>query len=84
MRKGAIDNPFFGDRETNAINLYYILSILIFETGSAFPNKIKEEVLNNKFDWMDNKDVDELRERVRNHVPGKPLKKKILELRDKI
>ncbi len=84
IRSGAIDNPFMGGREVNAIHLYYVLAILIFETGSAFPDKVKEEILNNKVDWMESMEVVRFRERVRSHIPGKPLKKKILELREKL
>ncbi len=84
IKSDAIDNPFFGSRKANAIHLYYVLAILIFETGSAFPDKVREEILNNKIDWMESMEVVRFRERVRSHIPGKPLKKKILELREKL
>jgi len=69
---------FSHSNEAEEIIYYNILAILIFETGSDFPEKVKHVILNKKLDWFYNYNA--FRERVRNYIPGNPLIKARLDL----
>jgi len=61
-----------------AIHYYFTLAILIFKTGSAFPDKVKDAVLKTKYEWVENLGgIEEFRQEVLEYVPGKPLVKKV-------
>jgi len=54
------------------------LAILIFKTGSAFPDKVKEAVLKTKYEWVGNLGgIEEFRQEVLEYAPGKPLFKDV-------
>jgi len=78
------DGPYGESAEEDILEWYYILAILIFETGSAFPDKVKDVILNKKLDWAEEVEcMNYFRQRVREHIPGSPLRKEILKASDK-
>jgi len=83
------DGPFGEGAEADIIEWYYVLAILIFETGSAFPDKVKDAILSNKIVWFEEtveevKLMDYFRQRVRDYIPGTPLGEEISRLRHKM
>ena len=84
MRVEYYENDPYGEiAEKDILGWYYILAILIFETGSAFPEKVKEVILNKKLNWAEHMGMEVFRQKVRKHVSGSPLKSKMSELREK-
>ena len=78
------DGPYGESAEEDILSWYYILAILIFETGSAFPDKVKDVILNKKLDWVEEVEgLDYFKQRVREHIPGTPLRKEISKVWDK-
>jgi len=64
--------------EHETILYYFTLAILIFKTGSAFPDKVKEAVLKTKYEWVENLGgIEEFRQEVLEYAPGKPLFKDV-------
>lgn len=60
------------------IHYYFTLAILIFKTGSAFPDRVKDAVLKTKYSWVEKLGgIEEFRQEVLEYVPGKPLVKKV-------
>ncbi len=71
--------------EDDAICMYYILTILIFETGSAFPNRVKYELLLKRDNWLkDLEPLDDFRQTIINYLSGKPLIKDLIEFEDRM
>ena len=56
---------------------------MIFETGSAFPERVREVILNQRLNWAEDLGVESLRQRVREHVAGFPFRNRLSELRKK-
>lgn len=76
--------PYGKDAERELLRLYYVLAILIFKTGSAFPDKVKDEVLTKRIDWVEEMGgLDYFRQKVREHIPGTPLRKDVSKVRHK-
>jgi len=78
------DGPYGEWAERDILEWYYILAILIFETGSAFPDKVKDEILLKKLDWVEEFwGMNYFRQRAREHIPGTPLREEISKALDK-
>jgi len=61
--------------EYGDLYLYFILAILIFKTGSAFPDKVKKILLEkNKHDWVEELGgIKDFRQKISRHIPGRSL-----------
>jgi len=79
-----VDGPYGECAERSTLRLYYVLAILIFETGSAFPDKVKNVILNKKLDWAEEAEgMNYFKQRIREHIPGTPLREEISKALDK-
>lgn len=74
--------------EPSILEWYYILAIIIFETGSAFPSRVKDVIFNNRLSWIEDtfelKDIEYFKQKIRDHISGSPLKEEYSRLWDKL
>jgi hypothetical protein len=81
MRNNLGRETEYGDyvEDEEELFLYYFnLAFLIFKTGSAFPDVVKEAVLHTNVDCIENLGgIEEFRQEVLDYTPGKPLLKKV-------
>ncbi|MFX1337031.1 MAG: hypothetical protein ACFFDK_00325 [Promethearchaeota archaeon] len=86
MRENLDRKTEYGDFmlfEHEVVRYYFTLAILIFKTGSAFPDKVKEAVLKTNEDWVENLGgIEEFRQEVLNYTPRSLLLKKVAKSHD--